>query len=153
MPSWARSWPGSNPAANRTRKPSYSGTAASASATSRWLMPCWPRPRSWALARNSGTLEFSGSASGQLLDGVDAIGIEGQQRLDLGNRGIGLLIGPDRVGGFAARGVDAVIGGLALIGTMARMLATFEQFHMHVLAGDVVHRWVCRLLQGQRARG
>src|ERR1700687_4620217 len=58
------------------------------------------------------------SGGGLFVDGIDAIGIEGEMIPDRGDRVKRRLVGPDRVGGPLTAGRNAVIGAVALVGAI-----------------------------------
>src|SRR4051794_39505898 len=83
------------------------------------------------------------------LDRIDAIGIEGDVVLDLGDRSIGSFVGPHRVHRPVPAAGNAVVRAVALVRTVGRMLRSLQQGHVDILAGDIVDRRVRGLPQYQ----
>src|ERR1700680_1071775 len=84
---------------------------------------------------------------------VDAIWIEGDVVLDLGDRDEGGLVGPHGIlRAFPSDG-NAVVGAVALVGTVGDVVRPLQQRHVHILARDVVDRRIRFLAQRQRLSG
>src|SRR5258708_14679191 len=69
--------------------------------------------------------------------------------LDFRNRRIGPLIGPYRVDRFRSAERNAVIGTVALVRAVSRMLTALEPTHVGILSGNVKDRRVTCLPQQQ----
>ncbi len=80
---------------------------------------------------------------------VDAIGIEGQVVLNLGNSGVRSLISPHRIGGAHPSRRDAVVSAIALVRAVGGVVRPLQERHVDVLARDVLNRRVGGLSQGQ----
>src|SRR3954470_14802894 len=79
--------------------------------------------------------------------------IEGEMARNLGHRGKGRLIGPDRVVQRLAVSLDTVIAGIALVGAMGDAVGALQQRHVGVLSRHILHRRIFRLFQRQRLGG
>src|ERR1700722_20257451 len=80
------------------------------------------------------------SGSGLFLDRVDAISIEGEMVLNRRDRFVRSFVGPHGVRRARAAGRDAVIGAVALVGAVGRVVGAGEQRHIDIFARDVEHR-------------
>src|SRR5437868_120896 len=69
---------------------------------------------------------------------------------NLGDRRIGMLVGPHRVPALLAQRDDVEIGGVALVGAMGRVLRAPELRHVNVGAGDILDRRIVRFAENQR---
>ena len=82
-------------------------------------------------------------------DGVDPVRVKRQVFPDCRYGGIRSLVGPDGVDRALSASRNAVIGALALVGTIRLVRGPLQLRHIDVLARDVLHRGIGRLLQGQ----
>src|SRR5882724_9261027 len=76
------------------------------------------------------------SCCGALLDRVDTIRVEGEMVLDLGDRGVRRLIGPDGIHRSLPAEWDAVVVAFALVGAIGLVRGPLQPRHVHVLAWD-----------------
>src|SRR5882724_4275391 len=94
-------------------------------------MPPFVSPRGGIPCRT--TLATSQSSVGGLrrricgyLHRIDPIAVKGEMSLNFGHRRIGSLIGPYRVHRFRPTERDAVVGAIALVGAVSRIMAPLE---------------------------
>jgi hypothetical protein len=83
------------------------------------------------------------------LHGIDPISVKGEMPLDLGDRGVWPLIGPYGVDRFRPAGWNAVVGAIALVGTVCRQITAGEPRHIGIPSGNVENRRVACLEQDQ----
>ncbi|ALM85327.1 hypothetical protein ASB57_22270 [Bordetella sp. N] len=78
-----------------------------------------------------------------------AIRIEGQVTRDGGNRGMRFLVGPHRIASTLVFASNAVVGGIALIGTVRNVFGTQELRHIGIRARYVIDGRIGSFFQHQ----
>ena len=101
--------------------------------------------RAWAADRSLTTWT--------LFDRVDAVGVEGEMVRDRAHRRVGILVGPDGIDRAFPAERNAEIGAITLVRTIGRMIRPLEKRHVHVLAWNILDRWICRLAECQCITG
>src|SRR5712664_1489498 len=83
-------------------------------------------------------------------DLVDTVRVEGDVILDLRHRFKRCLVSPHRIDGAIPAGRNAVVGSVALVRAIRRVLAARERGHIDIPTGDILNGRIGRLTKRQR---
>src|ERR1700719_3639654 len=86
-------------------------------------------------------------------DLVDTVGVERDVILDLRHRFEWGLISPHRIARAIPASRNAVVGSVALVGAIRRVLATRERGHIDIPTGDILNGRIGGLANRQRSAG
>src|ERR1700688_928898 len=92
-------------------------------------------------------------APASLAELVDTVRVEGDVILDLRHRFKWRLIRPHRVERTIPASRNAVVGSVALVGTIRGVFTTRERGHIDITTGDILNRRIGRLAKRQRIQG